>query len=152
MSANFAAFCQPPFSKKSVFLHDFSVSCAEPRHPENPYEEYNRRLANVHHKILVAFVDDRPVGFKVGYALDQLTFYSWMGGVMPEFRRLGIARRLAANQEQWAGQNGYRIIKLKTRNIHKRMLIFALKSGFFVEDVELKNDPDQHRIHMIKHI
>ena len=121
---------------------------------EHPYplKEYNRRLANVHHKILVAFVEDRPVGFKMGYALDQLTFYSWMGGVLPEFRRLGIAARLAANQEQWAGQNGYRIIKLKTRNIHKRMLIFALKSGFLIEDVELKEDPDQHRIHMIKHI
>ena len=73
----------------------------------NDEREYNRRLTNVPHLILIAYVEEKPVGFKVGYERDE-SFYSWMGGVLPDFRRLRIAKLLATKQENWAKQNGYK--------------------------------------------
>lgn len=92
-------------------------------------EIYEQRLTGVPHLIIVAYVDGKPAGFKVGYEKEGY-FYSWMGGVVPAFRRLKIAKQLASFQEKWAKKQGYRRIVFKTRNQHKGMLIFALKNGF----------------------
>ena len=71
-----------------------------------------------------AEVDGEPAGFKVGYERENY-FYSWMGAVLPAYRRLGIAQKLADQQEKWAKSAGYTTIRFKTRNHHKGMFIFA---------------------------
>ena len=88
--------------------------------------EYHKRLTNIPHLILIAYVDDQAVGFKVGYEKEGY-FYSWMGGILPKFRRIGIAKALANTQEEWARTMGYNTITFKTRNSHKGMLIFAFE-------------------------
>lgn len=80
---------------------------------------------------LVAEADGRVVGCKLGYDRDG-EFYSWLGGVLPAYRRRGIARGLALAQEAWARRRGYTAIAFKTRNQHKAMLAFALQNGFDV--------------------
>ncbi|MEM6377136.1 MAG: GNAT family N-acetyltransferase, partial [Bacteroidota bacterium] len=75
---------------------------------------YEQRLNPVQHLIIVAEVDKKPVGFKVGYQREDY-FYSWMGAVLPPFRRLGIAQKLANYQEKWAKSEGYTTIRCKTR-------------------------------------
>jgi GNAT superfamily N-acetyltransferase len=65
-------------------------------------------------------------------------FYFWPGGVLPEYRRLGIASTLAQEQEDWAKQQGYSPVFFKTRNRRKAMLIFALKNGFDMAGFEEK--------------
>ena len=92
-------------------------------------EVYEERILAVPHLILVAEYEGKLVGFKVGYERDG-EFYSWMGGVLSDYRRLGIAQKLANQQEKWAKEQGYTTILFKTRNHHKGMLIFALKNGF----------------------
>ena len=102
---------------------------------EAPYglEEYEKRLTGVSHLILIAEMEGKPVGFKVGYErYADASFYSWMGGVLPNFRNRGVADALANEQETWAKAKGYRSIRLKTRNKYKSMLCFALKRGFFI--------------------
>lgn len=111
----------------------------------NGEAEYNRRLVNVPHLILIAYCNEKPVGFKVGYERDGF-FYSWMGGVLPEFRRLKIAKILADEQESWAKQNGYSSITFKTLNQHKSMLIFALKNGFNIIGFKEKESIETNRI------
>lgn len=100
---------------------------------EQPYgeEEYRKRLDGARCLILVAYWQEEPAGFKVGYERPE-GFYSWMGGVLPAFRRKGIADALADAQEDWLRQNGYTHVELKTRNKHSAMLAFALKRGFSV--------------------
>lgn len=113
----------------------------------HPHEatEYYKRINNVPHLILIAFVNAQPVGFKVGYERSG-EFYSWMGGVLPNFRRLKIAQALQEQQEQWAQQNGYPHITFKTRNSHKAMLIFALKNGFDIIGFSERDTVAEHRI------
>lgn len=110
-----------------------------------PEEEYRRRLTGVPHLILVAYFGKQAIGFKVGYQRDGY-FYSWMGGVLPNFRRLRIAEKLARKQETWARAQGYDSITFKTRNQHKAMLIFALKNGFNIIGFREKESVETNRI------
>lgn len=114
---------------------------------------YRQRLSNKPHLILVAEIEKELVGFKVGYErYADRTFYSWLGGVIPSYRKLKVASFLANYQEEWAIENGYNAIALKTRNKFKNMLLFALKSGFLIETIEKKEDIQENRIVLRKKI
>ncbi|TNE62588.1 MAG: N-acetyltransferase [Bacteroidetes bacterium] len=79
---------------------------------------------------LVAFADGQPAGYKVGYAQEPAVFYSWLGGVLPDFRRQGIAQQLLDAQHHWCRQEGFATIRTKTLNQWKGMLLLNLQNGF----------------------
>lgn len=112
----------------------------------HPAEEYQKRLQGVPNLILVAENAGIIVGFKVGYALNEKQFYSWMGAVLPEFRQFGVAKALAIQQEEWAKVNGFTCIQFKTRNRMKAMLHFALGNGFDIIGVEPRETLGEYRI------
>jgi predicted GNAT superfamily acetyltransferase len=115
------------------------------------FEEYKKRLLNAKNLILIATINDELVGFKVGYERDSdNSFYSWMGGVLPEFRKLKIAQQLADYQQIWARNQGYESITFKTRNYLKPMLIFSLKNGFHIESIEPREKLEDYRIFLRK--
>lgn len=119
----------------------------------DPYNftEINKRIHKVPHLNLIAFIGETPAGFKLGYERDTY-FYSWLGGVLPKFRRLGIAQQLAAEQEKWAKKNNYNSITFKTRNRHKAMLAFSLKNGFNIFKIEEKENISEYRIWLRKEL
>jgi len=101
---------------------------------DNPYniDEYKKRLLS-DHLVLTAHFENEIVGFKIGYdRFNDGSFYSWMGGVLPENRNQSIAEILADYQENWAKNNGYASIRLKTRKKHEAMLSFSKKRGFVI--------------------
>lgn len=114
----------------------------------SPYtmDEYEKRLFDKGYLALKATYNGQEAGFKIGYELDKDTFYTWFGGVIPEFRQHGIATMLAREQEKWAAAHGYLWIKLKTRNYLKSMLVFALKRGFHIIDIEKRDRLEENRI------
>jgi len=129
----------------------FTVSKQIPEF-ENLYQfdEYQKRL-NVKHLILTAEIQEKPVGFKIGYERDNdSSFYSWMGGVLPKFRKQGVAEKLADYQEKWASENGYNSIKLKTRKKHEAMIVFSSKRGFVITKEISKIPEAETRICMEK--
>ena len=79
---------------------------------------------------VLAYDDNILVGFKIGYSYSENTFYSWIGGVKEEFRRKGIGCQLAFLQEQWVRHNGFTILRTKSMNRFKAMMISNLKNGF----------------------
>ncbi|MFK7921841.1 MAG: GNAT family N-acetyltransferase [Bacteroidia bacterium] len=114
---------------------------------------YKARLAEVPHLILIKRLDDQDVAFKVGYERKKDgSFYSWMGGVLPQARRKGIALDLALEQERWAKAQGYRSIKFKTLNRHKKMLHFALGRGFDIIGVDAFPERGENRIWLEKEL
>ncbi|EMS31282.1 acetyltransferase, gnat family [Mariniradius saccharolyticus AK6] len=118
-----------------------------------PYSEktYEERLTDVPHLILIAEFEGKPAGFKVGYErYSHDTFYSWMGGVLPAFRRKGIATLLADEQEKWAKNKGYKKVVLKTRNRLGNMIHFGLNRGFVIVDLVKKGEPEDYRVVMEK--
>lgn len=116
---------------------------------DNPYnkEVYEQRLNGKIFLIAIAEINGQLAGFKVGYdKFGSKTFYTWMGGVLPDYRNAGVARALAKFQEQFAKNEGFETVLLKTRNRHKAMLHFALNSGFQIIEVESRPDVSENRI------
>lgn len=113
------------------------------------YEEQFRESARS--LVLLAYEDDRPVGFKLGYERSaDGSFYSWMGGVAQSHRQAGAAGLLLQFMEDWCRDKGYESLRFKTRNTHVAMLRFALKNGFQIIGFEPAATVDQHRIWLEK--
>ncbi|GAB2484611.1 GNAT family N-acetyltransferase [Algoriphagus taiwanensis] len=114
---------------------------------------YTERLKHRLHLALVAEKDGELLGFKVGYQSDNPdSFYSWMGGVRPEFRKHGIADALAEYQENWAREKGFKAIFFKTRNRFPAMISFGLKRGFKIMEVIPKGGVEDYRVVMSKQL
>ncbi|MBP7239042.1 MAG: GNAT family N-acetyltransferase [Saprospiraceae bacterium] len=109
------------------------------------------RLVNTPHLILSASIDSVPIGFKIGYERDGM-FYSWLGGILPEYRNKGIASALAEKQEEWAKTHGYTTIWMKTRNCFPEMLMMAIGRGFRIIGFDPREEVGQHRIVLEKSI
>ena len=105
-----------------------------------PYEkEYFEK--NVLRLVIVAYVGGQPAGYIVGYdKFKDGSFYCWMAGVNPKFRRMGVMKALMSYQEKWAKKNGYNKIKIKTRNNRREMLSYLIKYGFYI--IGLTKYPD----------
>lgn len=80
----------------------------------------------------IATVDGKPVGFKLGYELDQWCFHSWLGGVLPEYQGLGIAFELMQAQHEWCRARNYRKVQTSTQNRFRNMLSLNIRAGFDV--------------------
>ena len=115
---------------------------------DDPYErsEYSKRLNSTAHHILTAYDDQDPIAFKIGYQRhSDGSFYSWMGGVLPYYRRKGIANNLADHQEIWAKKNGYNSIRMQTREKHIEMLALAINRGFLITNrIEQTSSSNAH--------
>ncbi|MEZ9514883.1 GNAT family N-acetyltransferase [Vibrio splendidus] len=112
----------------------------------------SERLTGKTNLILVAEEAGVLLGFKIGYELDQQTFYSWFGGVLPLARNKGVAQAQLDAQEQWVKQQGYQQLKVKSRNQFPAMLRLLLRNGYLIEKLEEKEDINAHRIHFLKQV
>ena len=72
------------------------------------------------------------VGFKAGYAMSQLRYYSWLGGVHPSLRRQGVASKLMALQHAWLVERGYCVVETAANQENRPMAQANLKHGFSV--------------------
>ena len=118
----------------------------------SPYkiEEYKKPCAGKY-LVLIAEIDNQSVGFKIGYdRFNNGSFYSWMGGVLPKFRRMGVAYSLANFQEKWATKNEFSSILLKTRQKHDGMIAFSLNRGFIITEETQITPAKETRIWMQK--
>ncbi len=95
-------------------------------------EEYFRRRFQGRYNVLVmlASLDNRPVGFIIGFELKPFVFYNWLIGVHNDFRRKGIGKQLIESQNEWARTHGYEYTRFELLNRHKPMLHVALDAGF----------------------
>jgi GNAT superfamily N-acetyltransferase len=80
--------------------------------------------------LLLASVDGRLVGYKMGFRCEPGTFESWRGGVEPEARRQGVARALMERQHDWCAGAGFRFVQTAVSADNVGMLILNLRSGF----------------------
>lgn len=95
-------------------------------------EEFFRRRFHGRHNVclFVAMIDESHVGFAVGYELKPGSFYSWLCGVLPDGRRLGVATQLIQAQMAFAVDHEYTILRFECQNQHRPMLHLAITEGY----------------------
>lgn len=97
--------------------------------------------------ILEALMDGVPAGFKIGYRENRFAFYSAKGGVLPEYRRKGVARALLAEMIRIARTRGYRRFTFDTfPNLHPGMTIMALRLGFRIVRADYNSVYHEYRV------
>lgn len=98
---------------------------------------YLDRLAHIDAPLLCrALADGEAIGFKLGYRRGPTLFYSWLGGIDPDFRRRGIADALSTLQHGALPALGYHRVETRTRATNAAMLIVNLRAGFVVTGYE----------------
>ncbi|QNN22152.1 GNAT family N-acetyltransferase [Planctomycetales bacterium ZRK34] len=99
-----------------------------------------RFLGRYNELIMVAHVDDRPVGFTTGFELKPSVFFSWLYGVLPDYRRAGVGSQMMTAVQAWAQEHGYESIRLECQNSHRAMLHMCIEHEYHIHGVRW--DPD----------
>jgi predicted GNAT superfamily acetyltransferase len=95
--------------------------------------------------VIAAMIGTKVIGYKIGYAIDNNKFYSWLGGVNTNYRKHGVASTLMEKQHQYLKENGYNVVQTKTMNKWRSMLVLNIKNGFDVIDTYV----DEKGLHKI---
>src|SRR5262249_2306269 len=110
--------------------------------PARDVDSFKRRFRGRYNTLhLLARLADRPAGFFLGFELKPPVYFSWFYGVLPEFRRQGIASHLMAAVHAWARQNDYESMRFECHNQHRPMLHLAIALGYDI--VGIRWDPDR---------
>ncbi len=110
--------------------------------PARDIESFRRRYRGRYNILqMVARIKDRPVGFFLGFELKPGVFYAWFYGVLPEFRRQGIASQMMEAVHEWARQNDYDYIRVECHNQHRPMLHLSIALGYDINGIRW--DPDR---------
>ena len=80
-----------------------------------------------------------PCGFKIGYAVTSHRYNSWLGGVEPAYRRMGIAAELMRRQHDWVFANGFEVIETEVLQLNHAMQQLNEAAGFTVAGVRFDN-------------
>src|SRR5262245_10135191 len=110
--------------------------------PTRDVTAFKRRFRGRYNTLmLVARLDERPVGFCLGFELKPNVFFGWFYGVLPEYRRQGIASQLMEAVHSWAKLNDYEYIRFECHNHQRPMLHLAIERGYDI--VGMHWDPDR---------
>ena len=90
--------------------------------------------------ILMAHSGDEIIGFKIGYTRFKGIFFSWLGAVLTEHRRQGVARELIRHQHKLCSMRGYKELQTESSGTKEGMLILNLKEGFEVYGFHLGHE------------
>jgi GNAT superfamily N-acetyltransferase len=99
--------------------------------PRYEVDHFKRRFMGRYNVLtLLARMDDKPVGFWIGFELKPGMFYHWLGGVLAEVRRHGVGRQLQEAQQAWAHDHMYEHIRCECLNHQREFIHFAIALGY----------------------
>jgi GNAT superfamily N-acetyltransferase len=110
--------------------------------PNHDAQFFRRRfLGRYNVLMLIATLDDMPVGFFAGFELKPSVFFEWLYGVLPDFRRQSIASQLMDASHAWALAHQYSTLRFECHNQHRPMLQLAISREYDI--VGIRWDPDR---------
>lgn len=99
--------------------------------PRRDVDHFKRRFTGRYNILtLLARLDDKPVGFWIGFELKPGMFYHWLGAVLPGSRRNGVGRQLHDAQQAWAKDHGYEYVRCECMNHQREFIHFAVSVGY----------------------
>jgi GNAT superfamily N-acetyltransferase len=110
--------------------------------PPKDADSFKRRFRGRYNILqMIARIKDQPVGFFMGFELKPTTFFAWFYGVLPDYRRQGIATQLMEAVHDWARGEEYESIRLECHNAARSMLHLAIALDYIVAGIRW--DPDR---------
>jgi len=107
-------------------------------HP--PSADFKERLNEKLKLSVLTAQSDKVEGFKIGYERYRGVYFSWLGGVLQESRRKGIARSLLRRQHDICLERGYSEIQTETFGDGKAMLLLNIQEGFEIYGTYIGTD------------
>ena len=96
-------------------------------------EFFKERIDNKDCLILSAYAHEDIVGYFIAYEKDD-SFYCWLAAVEPKYRKNGILTKMMNIYEEYARNNEYINLTIKTGNNKREMLSYLVKNNWnFVE-------------------
>ena len=89
--------------------------------------------------VFVTEADSRWIGFKAGYAIAQDRYYSWLGGVDPEFRKQGIAKEMMRSQHNWLLSSRFQLLETHVEQDNEAMVRLNINNGLSVTGLFMKS-------------
>jgi GNAT superfamily N-acetyltransferase len=104
--------------------------------PKLDLDYFKRRFLGRYNVLtLIAKMDDKPIGFWIGFELKPGMFYHWLGAVLPEVRRHGAGRQMQEAQQAWAKDREYEYIRCECMNHQREFIHFAIEVGYDIAGV-----------------
>lgn len=99
--------------------------------PERDQVWIDRRLLGRRGVLIqVARIEQDAVGFYVGMELKPDTHMTWVCGVVPDMRRMGIATQLMSAAEDWARVEGYQFLRFECENRARAFLSLGIAAEY----------------------
>lgn len=115
--------------------------------PARGIEFFRRRyLGRYNPLMMLATLENQPVGFYCGFELKPNVFFSWLYGVIPDCRRMGIASQLMEAVHSWVAQHEYGVIRFECHNQHRPMLHLAIANGYDVVGIRWDSDRNENLV------
>jgi GNAT superfamily N-acetyltransferase len=104
--------------------------------PAKDVDSFRRRFRGRYNVLrMIARIQDRPVGFFLGFELKPTTFFAWFYGVLPDFRRQGIASQLMDAVHEWSKDHEYESIRLECHNSARAMMHLAIEMNYIIAGI-----------------
>src|SRR3954447_1253464 len=113
--------------------------------PPRDEEEFQRRYLGRYNVVqMAARLEERPVGFALGFELKPRVFFTWFYGVLSSFRRQGVGSQLMEAVHSWARQNDYEAVRIECHNQHRPLLLMALGQGYDIVGIRWDTDREEN--------
>jgi len=80
--------------------------------------------------VFVVKSDNGVAAYKAGYAIAYDRYYSWLGGVRPQYRRQGLGKQLMDAQHEWLKGSRFQLLETHVEQKNRAMIQLNLNSGF----------------------
>lgn len=114
--------------------------------------EIKKRILDQEYLALGVEVEGILVAVKLGYFINDNVFYSWLGGVLPRFRLLGLAQSLLDEQERILAARNVGEIRVKSMNRYPSMLQMLISNHYQIYDIERNQDSDLLKVKFRKYL
>lgn len=137
--------------KEVLNIHQYVLEMDDLRPPKTFFTD---RIDGLKSLITAAYHENTPIGYMISYQPkdDLESIYCWLAGVDYRYRRLGALTELMKYHMNWAKENGYQKMKIKTRNDKRNMLNYLVKNGWNFTKVEEAVTIESNSIYLEKNL
>jgi GNAT superfamily N-acetyltransferase len=115
--------------------------------PARELESFRRRFQGRHNVMaMIARIRNEPVGFFMGFELKPDVYFAWFYGVLPDYRRQGIATQLMEAVHEWARNNDYSYLRVECHNQHRPLLHLSIALGYDIVGIRWDSDRCQNLV------